>query len=52
MNDDYVKALNNQTFNQDGNESAVLKPKYYNPPNRLILYFNIYRLRKKSKIRR
>ena len=33
MNDVYVKAFNNQTFNQDGNESGILKIKYYNPPN-------------------
>ena len=32
-NDVYVEALNNQTFNQDGDESAILTIKYYNPPN-------------------
>ena len=31
MNDVYVEAFNNQTFNQDGNESAILKLEYYNP---------------------
>ena len=31
MNDVYVEAFNNQTFNQDGNESAILKNIYYNP---------------------
>ena len=31
VNDVYVDAFNNQTFNQDGNESANLKLKYYNP---------------------
>ena len=33
MNDVYVKPFNNQTFNQDGDESAVLRIKYYNAPN-------------------
>ena len=31
MNDVYVEASNNQTFNQDGNESAILRRKHYNP---------------------
>ena len=33
MKDVYVEAFNFQTFNQDGNESAILKIKYYNTPN-------------------
>ena len=33
MNDVFVKAFNNQTFNEDGNESAILRIKYYNPRN-------------------
>ena len=33
MNNVYVEAFNNQTFNQDGDESAILRIKYYNPPN-------------------
>ena len=33
LNDVYVEAFNNQTFNQDGDESAILGIKYYNPPN-------------------
>ena len=33
MNDVYVQAFNNQSFNRDGNESAVLKTKYFNPPD-------------------
>ena len=33
MNNVYVEAFNNQTFNQDGNESAILKTKIYNPPD-------------------
>ena len=31
MNDVYVKAFNNQSFNEDGDESAILTIKYYNP---------------------
>ena len=33
MNDVYVEAFNNQTFNEDGNESAILRKKSYIPPN-------------------
>ena len=33
MNDVYVEAFNNQTYHQDGDESAILRIKNYNPPN-------------------
>ena len=33
MNKVYVEAFNNQTFNQDGVESAILRIKYYKPRN-------------------
>ena len=33
MNNVYVEAFNNQTFNQDGDESAIIRIKYYNPRN-------------------
>ena len=33
MNNVYVEAFNNQSFNQDGDESAILRIKYYNHPN-------------------
>ena len=33
VNNVYVDAFNNQTFNQDGNEGANLKLKYYNLPD-------------------
>ena len=33
MNNVYVEAFKNQTLNQDGDESAIVKIKYYNPPN-------------------
>ena len=32
MNDVYIKSFNDQTFNQDGDESAILKIKFYDPP--------------------
>ena len=41
MNNIYVEAINNQTFNQDGNESAILWIKYYNPANPLFQYLTI-----------
>ena len=33
MNDVYVKLFNDQTFNEDGDGTAILTVKYYNPPN-------------------
>ena len=33
MKDIYKEAFNNQTFNEDGDESAILGLKYYNPPD-------------------
>ena len=33
MNDVYVEAFNNQSFNKDGDESAILTIKYHNPPD-------------------
>ena len=33
MIDVYVRAFNDQTFNEDGDESAILTIKYYNPPD-------------------
>ena len=34
-NDIYVEAINNRTSNQNGKESAILRIKYYIPPNLL-----------------
>ena len=36
INDVYVEAFNNQTFNQDGNESAILKIQWYDPPDLIL----------------
>ena len=36
MNEVFVEAFNNKTFNQDGNESSLLRMKHYNPPNPIL----------------
>ena len=41
MNDVYVEAFNNQTFNQDGDESAILTIKFYNPPDLIIQHLPV-----------
>ena len=41
MNDVYVEAFQNQTFNQDGNESVILKIKYYNPPDLILQHLPV-----------
>ena len=41
LNDFYVKAFNNQTFNEDGDESAILTIKYYNPPDLIFQYLPV-----------
>ena len=46
MNETYVEAFNNQSFNKDGDESAILTIKLY---ILRILFFNIYQLKKKLK---
>ena len=33
MNKTYVDTINSQIFNEDGDESAILRIKYYNPPD-------------------
>ena len=46
MNNVYVKAFNNQIFNRYGNESAILKLRYYNP---LDLIFQVLPVKEKDK---
>ena len=41
MNNVYVEAFNNQTFNQDGDESAILRIKNYNPRNLIIQHLPV-----------
>ena len=37
----HVEAFINQTLNQDGNETAILRRKFYNPPNLIIQHLAI-----------
>ena len=41
MIDVYVEALHIQTFNQDGDESAILKIKYYSPPDFILQHLSV-----------
>ena len=41
MNDVYVEAFNDHSFNRDGNESAILKIKHYNPPDIVFLHLPV-----------
>ena len=45
MNIVYVEAFNNQSFNEDGDESALLTIKYYNLPDLIFQHLknNTYR---------
>ena len=52
MNNVYVEAFNNQTFNQNGDESAILTIKYYNPPNRIFQHLPIKEKVKKVEVNR
>ena len=52
MNDVYVKAFNDQTFNEDGDESAILTIKYYNPPDLIFQHLPIKEKVKKVEVNR
>ena len=52
MNDVYVEAFNNQTFNEDGDESAVLTIKYYNPPDLIFQHLPVKEKVKKVEVNR
>ena len=52
MNDVYVEAFNNQTFNQDGDESAILTIKYYNPPDLIFQHLPVKEKVKKREVNR
>ena len=41
MSDVYVEAFNYQTFNEDGDEGAILTIKYYNPPDLIFQHLPI-----------
>ena len=52
MNKTYVEALNNQTFNEDGDESAILTIKYHNPPDLIFQHLPIKEKVKKVEVNR
>ena len=52
MNDVYVEAFNNQTFNKDYDESAILTIKYYNPPDIIFQHLPIKEKVKKIEVNR
>ena len=52
MNDVYVEAFNNQTSNQDGDEPAILRMKYYNPRDLIFEHLPVKEKVKKIKFNR
>ena len=52
VNDVFVEAFNNQTFNQDGDESAILTIKYYKSPNLIIQHLPVKEKVKKEEVNR
>ena len=52
MNDVYVEAFNNQTFNKDYDESAILTIKYHNPPDLIFQHLPIKEKVKKIDVNR
>ena len=52
MNIVYVEAFNNQTFNQDGAESAILGIKYYNPSDFIFQHLPVKEKNKNIEVNR
>ena len=52
MNNVYVEAFNNQTFNQDGDESAILRIKYYNPSDLIFQHLPVKEKNKNIEVNR
>ena len=52
MNDVYVKTFNDQLFNEDGDEPAILTIKYYNPSNLIFQHLPIKEKAKKIEVNR
>ena len=52
MKDIYVEAFNNQTFNQNGDESAILRIKYYNTPDLIFQHLPVKGKVKKIEVNR
>ena len=52
MNDVYVEAFNNQTFNEDADESAILTIKFNNPPDLIYQHLPVKDKVKKVEVNR
>ena len=52
INDVYVKAFNDQTFTEDGDKSAILTIKYYNPPGLIFQHLPVKEKVKKIEVNR
>ena len=52
MNDVYVEAFNNQSFNQDDDESGIITIKYYNPSNLAFQHLPVKEKFKKIEVNR
>ena len=52
MNKTYVEAFSNQSFNEDGDESAILTIKYHNPPNLIYQHLHVKEKIKKIEVNR
>ena len=52
MNKTYVEAFNNQTFNEDGDESAILTINYHNPPDLIFQHLPVKEKVKKIEVNR
>ena len=52
MKKTYVEAFNNKTFNQDGDESAILTIKYYTPPGLIFQHLPVKEKVKKIEVNR
>ena len=52
MNRTYVDAFNNQTFNEDVYESAILRIKHYNPPDLIFQHLSVKETVEKLEVNR
>ena len=50
MNDVYLEAFNNQTFNQDGDEFAILGINFYSPPKLIFQHLPVKEKIKKVEV--
>ena len=52
MSKTYVEAFNNKTFNEDGDQSAILTIKYYNPPDLIFQHLAVKEKIEKVEVKR